>query len=103
MFFTLIFNISDESEGPSLAYDLCFHPCPVWFKNGIKVLVPDGLPSYSRGHLKLLLERERNTFSEYRYKTVKVLVHNAGHGSEDDLKCLLEDIEAEGFEFELVS
>ena len=69
----------------------------------MKVLVPDGLPPYSRGHLKLLLERENKTFSEYTYKTVKVLVHKAGHGSEDDLKCLLEDIEAEGFKFELVS
>lgn len=113
MYFTLIFE--DGTEGPSRTYDLVFHPCPVWMKGGEIISTPDpSNPRYQLGHLESLEEQiiahSRNHDSEVTFQfeekneqerlfdlgltgtTVLVCVHPSGHGVDEDLDLLCEDL-----------
>lgn len=104
MYFTLLFDY--QSEGPSLAYDLVFHPCAVWvnprrFKSGGPhgpVVKPDGsCPYYQKGYLKRLLETEGFDVKRMYSSRVNLICHEDGHGTKDDLDLLVGDLESEGF------
>ena len=96
MYFTLLFK-NDTNEGPTLSYDLCFHPCAVWYSDGQELLIPNPeIPCYVKGYLFDLITKEssrgliKKDFSIFN--KILVICHKQGHGDEDDLKLLLEDI-----------
>ena len=96
MFFTLIFNDMSMPEGPTLCADLCFHPSPVWYMGEWHYAL-DG-PHYKCGFMHDLEVREGGLLSRLDrssvMKDIKVIVvcHPQGHGTEDDLEKLLEDL-----------
>ena len=109
MYFTIIFL--NGPEGPSLSYDLLFHPCPVWYQGNTEIGVPNiNSPVNSLGFFRFLINQikpeEIITLKDgmklhTRFTPqpiVKVITHDGGHGSENDLAILLEDITNEGFQ-----
>lgn len=97
MFFTLIFN-DMSMEGPTICVDLCFHPSPVWYI-GEWQYVPGGgrEPHYQCGYMHDLEVRDggllsRNVLGVRKDIKVTVVCHPQGHGTEDDLEKLLEDL-----------
>ncbi len=106
MYFTLIFK-NQENEGSTLCYDLCFHPCAVWFNNGKELLVPDPkIPNYQKDFLHMLITHESiSAFSPSNIKfadCVIVVCHPEGHGTVKDLETLKADIKEEGFQFTVI-
>ena len=107
MYFTLLFD--HNPEGPSLAYDLVFAPCPIWviprrfISEGprgpvVEVVNPDGSsPYYQKGHLKRLLETEGFDVKRMHSSRVNLICHEDGQGTKDDLDLLVADLESEGF------
>ena len=104
MYFTLLFD--KHPEGPSLAYELVYHPCPTWVypdkfgsNNGLNpIVVPNpAYPYYQKGHLKSLLECESLNVDELYSSRVYLVCHQDGHGTENDLNLLVEDLKSEGF------
>ena len=104
MYFTLLFD--KEPEGPSLVYELVYHPCPIWVhpaRSGSEdyqkpIVVPNqAYPYYQEGHLKKLLECESLNVDELHSPIVQIICHQDGHGTDDDLDLLLKDLKDEGF------
>ena len=108
MYFTLIFE--DGKGGPARAYDLVYHPCPVWMKGEEIIKVPDGSnPHYQIGHLDSLFSTGKGNDEDYyneparildfglTHTTVLVCVHPEGHGGAKDLELLCEDLSNHGF------
>lgn len=106
MYFTLVFK-NDSNEGPTVSYDLCFHPCAVWYNNGKEVLIPNPkVPSYEKGYLSALISKESvsgflNKDFNY-FNQILVICHEQGHGYENDFKNLLSDIKQEGYSYTLL-
>lgn len=107
MYFALLFQ--NQPEGPALTYHLVFHPCPVWMKSVLddstyeekQIVVPNpSTPVYEKGHLKILFEKEKVDKEKLSTK-VAVVCYEEGHGTEEDRKTLLEDLESEGFDVEI--
>lgn len=103
MYFTLVFK-NNSNEGPTVSYDVCFHPCAVWYNNGEEVLIPNSeVPSYKKGYLSALISKEsesgfiKKDFSNFNQ--ILVICHEQGHGDENDLKNLLADIKQEDFSY----
>ena len=78
MYFTLVFK-NDSNEGPTVSYDVCFHPCAIWYNNGEEVLVPNSeVPSYKKGYLSALISKEsesgfiKKDFSSFNQIIVKL-------------------------------
>ena len=106
MYFTLVFK-NDSNEGPTVSYDLCFHPCVVWYNNGKEVLIPNSeVPSYEKGYLELLISKEsesgfiKKDFSNFNQ--IWVICHEQGHGDENDLKLIQEDINDRGYMYKII-
>ena len=104
MYFTLLFD--KNPEGPSIAYELVYHPCPMWVypaRSGSEdyqkpIVVPNQAhPYYQEGHLKKLLECESLNVDELHSPIVQIICHQDGHGTDDDLDLLLTDLKDEGF------
>ena len=71
MYFTLIFE--DNIEGPSLTYDLVFHPCPVWYQGNDQIGIPEPRsPYYELGSVKFLLNILDEEFDKKRCNSVKI-------------------------------
>ena len=107
MYFTLLFQ--NQPEGPALTYNLVFHPGPVWMKSILddstyeekQIVVPNpSTPVYEKGHLKILFEKEKIDKEKLSTK-VAVVCYEEGHGTEEDRKTILEDLESEGFDVEI--
>ena len=66
-----------------------------------KVLSPHpNDPSYRRGDLRLSLAKESLAENlDAAQKQAVIIVHPSGHGSEDDLSALQDDMRDEGFAF----
>ena len=102
MHFTLVFNVLSK-EGPSIAVNLVFHPCAIW-RIGDWELVPNtGGPEYCSGFVDelelrdggLLMRLESNGFdTQASDMMVTVICHPNGHGTENDLEVLLDDLRA---------
>ena len=108
MYFTLLF---ETNHGPTLIYELCFHPCPVWFPGGSNGQLEDAVcipphrgPHFMEGDFRLLLEhagidREATDDNQQnpRSRKIGIVCHNSGHGVEDDLNMMMAEMKAEGF------
>ena len=102
MYFTLLF---ESAHGPTVIYELVFHPSPVWFKGGSTgqldeaVCIPSHRgPHYVMGDFRCLLDNaeiERN-------RKVGIVCHDSGHGSEEDLNLLMSEMKSEGFSPQLM-
>ena len=106
MYFTLIFK-NDLNEGPTVSYDVCFHPCAVWYSNGKRILIPNpNVPSYEKGYLSALISKEsesgfiKKDFSNFNQ--ILIICHEQGHGDENDLKVLTSDIKGQGFSYKIL-
>ena len=101
MYFTLIFE--DNKEGPSLSFDLVFHPCPVWYQGNDQIGIPEPRsPYYELGSVKFLLNILDEEFDKKRCNSVKIFTHKNGHGTEKDLETLVKDLTTEGFNVKLL-
>ena len=118
MYFTLLF---ETDHGPTEIYELCFHPCPIWFRGGgvtdgkgreNEVCIPPHRgPHYVMGDFRFLLENVEIKAEMYnqtwdnveREKTptfprkVGIICHESGHGTEEDLNLLMAEMKSEGF------
>lgn len=106
MHFTLVFEESINYGGPQLAAQLVFHPCPVWMFEGIELVPGDGGPQYQKGYFTELLEAKDGLRSKLQDPSMKdglrifVICHQGGHGTDEDLSRLLQDLE--GYDVKLV-
>ena len=96
MYFSVI--ILNAPEGPSLVYDLVFHPNPCWFQGQKIIFSSEKLDSLSFEDLLKSIPSEEVDSIEgqqivYKFepqKTVKIICHDGGHGTELELKKLVE-------------
>jgi hypothetical protein len=104
MYFSVI--ILNAPEGPSLTFDLVFHPSPCWFQ-GQKLIYSSGkLDSFNFEYLiKSIPKKEVHiidgieiTYDFEPQKTIKIVCHEGGHGTELELNSLIEEIKDHGFE-----
>ena len=106
MYFTLVFK-NDSNEGPTLSYDVCFHPCVVWYCEGKDILIPNPkIPGYNKGFLNDLFQKESITdFPKKDFKVfnkVLIICHEQGHGYENDLRNLQADLKEEAFTYQVL-
>lgn len=101
MTFTIVF----QSISYNLAYMLAFEPCPVWKKDldSAPFLVPNpSNPHYELGSVAKLIKHE-NLIELISGRNCVVVIQEEGHGSEEDLKTLLLDLDNEGFGYNTCS
>ncbi len=104
MYFSII--LLNAPEGPSLTYDLVFHPTPCWFQGN--KLIYSSVESDSLGFEDLLksipseevdsIDGQEITYRFEPQKTLKIICHEGGHGTELDLNKLLKETKEQGFE-----
>lgn len=97
MKFTIVFP-SHESSDLSLA--AVFIPCLVWMEGKYQLLNPHPEnPHYQKGDLHTLF---MDTVIKQRIadhtKKVTLVAHSTGHGTQECLELLIQDLQAEGFE-----
>ena len=86
----------------SLVYELWFVPNPCWHKHGKLLINPaeyenfNAGPSYQQGQFSLLLRNE-NLIKKCKSRFVGVVIHDFGHGTINDMKMLIKDINANDF------
>jgi hypothetical protein len=96
MHFTIVF---DSQEGYDLTAGLVFKPTPVWVSGGKDLIaLRRDHAGYERGDARRLLDhpvihRELPLES----KSVVVVVHESGYGTQRDLDALIADLEGEGY------
>lgn len=101
MKFTIVFP-SHESSDLSIA--AVFIPCLVWMEGRYHLLNPHPkTPHYQRGDLHTLFmdTAVRQRIADHT-KKVTVVAHSTGHGTNEYLDLLLEDLRAEGFEPQVI-
>jgi len=97
MYFTLLFD--QYPEGPTLSFDLVYHSCPEWFQHGESLVVPNRRsPHYEIGHLKHLLDKAEIELENLNSNRVGIVCHEMGHGTNEYLELLLEDMKIEGLD-----
>lgn len=96
MNFSLLFP---SHEGSELSIGLLFIPCAAWVDGSKILFIPDNTtPHYQHGSLGRLLNLA--TFSSIlkgRAKNIVIIIHNACHGTKEDLSSLITDCESEGY------
>ena len=109
MYFTLLF---ESAHGPTVIYELVFHPSPVWFKGGSDgnldeavCIPPHRGPRYVMGDFRCLLDNigiEGNNSGIEGNRNVGIVCHDSGHGNEEDLNLLMSEMKSEGFSPQLM-
>jgi hypothetical protein len=94
MYFTLLF---ESFHGPSDIYELCFHPAVVWFKNGKEFCQPHRGPHFIIGDFAYLLNHAKIGRPQSQPRTIGIVCHDSGHGGEDDLNLMMDEMKSEGF------
>jgi hypothetical protein len=97
-------------EGPTLSYDLVFHPNPIWFQGHEEIGIPHNemkgddkwfsylLSKINKDHIKKDISGQKIHYSFSPQHTIKIVSHDGGHGSEIELQKLLENIKEEGYQ-----
>jgi len=101
MKFTIVFP---SHESRDLSIGVVFIPCLVWMEGARKVLNPHpNNPHYTKGDLQYFFDKRnfRKRIATHSNK-VAVVIHPTGHGTEEYLNDLLDDLKQEGFELEVV-
>jgi hypothetical protein len=102
MHFTLVFN-DLSMEGPSIAVNLVFHPCATWRIGDWELVANPRIPEYCSGFVHELEVRDGGLLMRFRSNRfdsqasdmmVTVICHPNGHGTENDLEVLLDDLRA---------
>ena len=88
----------EKTYQDDFSYGLVFIPCPVWVKGAEEILnLNPERPNYVKGSIAKLINSEKLSSKLTGEKEASVLVHHVGHGSDDDLTTLVNDLEEEGF------
>ena len=101
MKFTIIFP---SGESADLSIGAVFTPCLVWVEGDHLILNPHPEnPHYLKGDLQTLLQKTelRKRIASYS-KTVTIVAHPIGHGTQEYLDMLVSDLEVEGFTVKVV-
>lgn len=88
----------EKTYQDDFSYGLVFIPCPVWVK-GVKEILnlnPER-PDYVKGSIAKLMNSEKLSDKLTGEKQANILIHDIGHGSDDDLTNLINDLKEEGF------
>ena len=104
MYFSVI--ILNAPEGPTLTYDLVFHPTPCWFQGNKLIYSSTELDCLGfEDLLKSIPSIEVYTIEGQEIvcrfepqKTIKIVCHEGGHGTKLELNSLIEEIKNHGFE-----
>ncbi len=92
MQFTFVF---ESIEGQNSSYLLCFIPCPVWKKGDREIInLHPEFPHLKSGDIKSLIEKENLR----GLKRVALVVHEVGHGSKNDLDCIINELSEIGIQ-----
>ena len=97
MHFTVVFD-SDESCDAS--FGLVFTPCAAWVQGRNEISVPHReRPKYERGDLREFTATQCfKSLEPFETDRVVIIVHGTGHGTEDDLKKLKDDLAEAAYE-----
>ena len=97
-------------EGPTLSYDLVFHPNPIWFQGHDEVGIPQNeingnnkwfsflLSKINKDHIQKDTSGQKVHSSFSPQKIVKIVCHDGGHGTELELQILMDNIKEEGYQ-----
>jgi hypothetical protein len=102
MKFSIVFS---SHESMDLSFGLTFTPNPAWIQ-GKKVIVNlnSETPAYQLGSFRKLLNAESITSKDLAdARSVCLLVHQTGRGTQNDLNVLSRDIEMEGFGVHMIN
>ena len=90
---------SKETYEKHYSYGLVFIPCPVWVKQDKQIinLNPES-PKYRNGSIKKLINCESLDKELINDKEAIVNIRNIGHGTNEDMYNLLNDLNDEGFD-----
>ncbi|WP_026884939.1 hypothetical protein [Clostridium akagii] len=100
MKFTVVFSSYESTE---YSYGLVFAPCPIWIKGEEEIInLNPGFPNYKLGGVKKLIDVE-NLNSKLYERNCLVVIHETGHGSNDDLINLVKDLRNEKFKVRICS
>jgi len=101
MNFTLVFP---NHEGSELTVGLLFIPCAAWVQGSKILVIPDQTtPHYQQGSLGRLLNLAEFTPKlKGRAKNIVLIIHNTGHGTEEDLSSLIADCKLEGYSIQTI-
>jgi hypothetical protein len=101
MKFTIVFP---SIESADLSIGVVFIPCLVWMDGSRKILNPHrDYPHYKKGDLNtLLMDTAIAERLSKHTNQVTVVAHGIGHGTDEYLDLLLEDIRNEGFQPTLI-
>ena len=102
MKFTLVFP---SHESTDVSVGLVFTPCPVWLLGGQELLnAHPRNPHYMSGDLQHMLDISELRPLISRKESIKAVVicHPAGHGTEEYLNLLLDDLCKERFDPQVV-
>ena len=113
MYYTII--IMNAAEGPTLSYDLVFHPNPIWFQGHDKIGIPQDETNLENKWFSYLLSKinkdhvQKDTLGQKIHssfspqKSIKIICHDGGHGSDVELQMLMDNIKEEGYQAILFS
>ena len=100
----------NATEGPTLSYDLVFHPNPIWFQGHNEVGIPQNeingnnkwfsylLSEINKDHIQKDTSGQKVHSSFSPQKIVKIVCHDGGHGTELELQILMDNIKEEGYQ-----
>ena len=97
MQFTVVFQ---SPEGQDNSFGLVFIPCAVWVRGNDQICIPNRqTPQYELGSVRQLLNSlpKQAAINSRTTPQICVVTHPTGHGTAEDLKCLLTDLADEGF------
>ena len=81
-----------------LSYGLVFIPSPVWIKGDEQLInLNPSSPMYQLGSVKKLLDKENLKFNLEDNNEAVIVVNQVGHGVEEDMDNLNDDLAANGF------
>ena len=89
---------SNETYEKNYSYGLVFIPCPVWVKGSKHILnLNPETPKYVKGSIAKLIESEKIDTDLINEKEAIINIKHIGHGTDEDMLNLKNDLREEGF------